>query len=226
VQLQESGLQDRIRVREALDLFATFYADPVPAEELLEELQLAEVAGTAYAKLSGGQKQRLSIALALLGRPRVAVLDELTTGLDPAARRETWDLIEAVRDRGTTVLLVTHFMQEAERLCDRIAVIDDGRVTALDTPAGIVAGIDSGQRMRFRLAEPVNDRLFTDLPEVTDLVRSGDQLQLTGTADLVIAVTSVLARNGLVAGQLRIEQPSLDDAFIAMTSRPAKGHQE
>src|SRR6476646_10450175 len=100
VQLQESGLQDRIRVREALDLFATFYADPVPAEELLEELQLAEVAGTAYAKLSGGQKQRLSIALALLGRPRVAVLAELTTGLAPLGRRDNWALVERIRERG------------------------------------------------------------------------------------------------------------------------------
>jgi ABC-2 type transport system ATP-binding protein len=226
VQLQHGELPEKLRVGEALRLFASFYPEPADPTELTEVLGLQQAVNRPWGVLSGGQKQRLSIALALIGGPRIAILDELTTGLDPAARRETWDLIEAVRDRGTTVLLVTHFMQEAERLCDRIAVIDDGRVTALDTPAGIVAGIDSGQRMRFRLAEPVNDRLFTDLPEVTDLVRSGDQLQLTGTADLVIAVTSVLARNGLVAGQLRIEQPSLDDAFIAMTSRPAKGHQE
>ena len=152
VQLQESGLQDRIRVREALDLFATFYDDPVPADELLDELQLADVANSAYGKLSGGQKQRLSIALALLGRPRIAVLDELTTGLDPMGRRDTWALVERIRERGVTVLLVTHFMEEAERLCDRVAVIDHGRVVALDTPGGIIGRMGGEQVLRFRLA--------------------------------------------------------------------------
>jgi ABC-2 type transport system ATP-binding protein len=184
-------------------------------------LGLGDVLNSAWGRLSGGQKQRLSIALALIGGPTIAILDELTTGLDPVARRETWSLIEAVRDRGATILLVTHFMQEAERLCDRLAVIDAGRVTALDTPAGIVAGIDSGQRMRFQLSAPLDERLLADLPEVTELIRTGDQLQLSGTADLVSAVTSVLARNGVVARQLRVEQPSLDDAFVAMTRRAA-----
>ena len=216
VQLQESGLQDRIRVREALDLFATFYADPVPAEELLEELQLAEVAGTAYAKLSGGQKQRLSIALALLGRPRVAVLDELTTGLDPVGRRDTWALVERIRERGVTVLLVTHFMEEAERLCDRVAVIDHGRVVALDSPGGLTGRMGGEQVLRFRVAEPLDQRLLTGLPEVRDVRSAESGYVVTGTNQVAQSVLATLTGAGIVALDLRLDRASLDDAFVAL----------
>ena len=144
VQLQESQLPDRLRVGEALELFASFYRDPVDPGVLLDMLGLAGHRKQPYKKLSGGQKQRLSIGLALVGNPRIAVFDELTTGLDPNARRATWRLIESVRARGVTVLLVTHFMEEAERLCDRVAVIDSGRVIALDTPKGIAAAAGGG----------------------------------------------------------------------------------
>ena len=123
-------------VREALELFASFYDDPADPRRLMDDLGLTDKRDTAYRHLSGGQKQRLSIALALIGQPRIAILDELSTGLDPQARRDTWDLIESIRDRGVTVVLVTHLMEEAERLADRVAVIRDGRVVALDTPAG------------------------------------------------------------------------------------------
>jgi len=222
VQLQNGELPEKLRVGEALELYASFYPEPASSAELIEVLGLGTVVNSYWGVLSGGQKQRLSIALALIGGPTIAILDELTTGLDPAARRETWDLIEGVRDRGATILLVTHFMQEAERLCDRLAVIDHGRVAAIDSPAGIVAGIETEQRMRFRPSVPLDENLLTDLPEVTELVRVGEQWQLRGTADLIWAVTSVLARNGIVAQQLRVEQPSLDDAFVAMTARPAK----
>ena len=139
VQLQESQLPDRLRVGEALELFASFYKDPADPTALLDLLGLAGQRNQPYKKLSGGQKQRLSIGLALVGNPRIAIFDELTTGLDPNARRATWRLIESVRNRGVTVLLVTHFMEEAERLCDRVAVIDQGRVIAVDTPAGVAA---------------------------------------------------------------------------------------
>jgi ABC-2 type transport system ATP-binding protein len=138
VQLQESQLPDRIRVGEALSLYASFYPRPVDPAALLAELGLREQRDLAYRKLSGGQKQRLSIALALVGDPEVAILDELSTGLDPYARREVWAVVERLRARGVTVLLVTHLMAEAERLCDRIAVIDAGRVVALDTPAALI----------------------------------------------------------------------------------------
>src|SRR5262249_27708402 len=160
-QLQESALPEKIKVWEVLDLYSSFYRTPANWQQLLEDLGLTEQRNLLYSKLSGGQKQRLSIALALVGSPEVAILDELTTGLDPHARRETWDLIEQIRDRGVTVVLVTHFMEEAERLCDRVAVVDGGRVVALDTPAGLVTRAVTEQRIRFRALAPMDDRLMT-----------------------------------------------------------------
>jgi ABC-2 type transport system ATP-binding protein len=219
VQLQESALPDKLRVWEALDLYSSYYRRPADWHQLLETLGLAGKRDTPYRKLSGGQKQRLSIALALVGSPTVAVLDELTTGLDPQARRETWDLIERVRDTGVTILLVTHFMDEAERLCDRLALVDGGRIAALDTPAGMVAQASQEQRVRFRPSEPLDERLLSDLPEVTGVRRSGPQLLVTGTGNLLQAVTSVLARNQIIAHDLRVEQASLDDAFVRLTGR-------
>ncbi len=223
VQLQESQLPDRLRVAEALEMYASFYRDPADPARLIDELGLGEKRNTPYQKLSGGQKQRLSIALALVGNPKIAILDELTTGLDPQARRDTWDLIERVRELGVTILLVTHFMEEAERLCDRLAVIDKGRVVALDSPAGLVSAVAPEQRIRFRPSAPLDDRLLTDLPQVTAVARSGSQVVVTGTGDVLHAVTSVLARNQIIAADLRLEQATLDDAFVELTGhRPAE----
>ena len=171
VQLQESALPEKITVREALELYHSFYHAPANGKDLMETLGLTEVQNMRFGKLSGGQKQRLSIALALIGRPAIAMLDELTTGLDPQARRDTWALIEDIRAQGVTILLVTHFMEEAERLCDRVAVIDAGRVVAIDSPAHLIARIDSEQRIRFRPSRPLDDRILTDLPEVRRLIR-------------------------------------------------------
>ncbi|WP_410650862.1 ABC transporter ATP-binding protein [Amycolatopsis sp. cmx-4-54] len=218
-QLQESELPDKLKVGEAMELYGSFYREPADWRELLGILDLTDKIDTQFRRLSGGQKQRLSIALALIGNPKVAVLDELTTGLDPQARRDAWGLIERVRERGVTILLVTHFMEEAERLCDRLAVIDSGRVVALDTPAGLVAGVDDRQRVRFRPSAPLDHSVLTALPEVTAVDRAGDQLVVTGTGNLLLAVTTVLARHQVTAAGLRVEQASLDDAFVALTGR-------
>ena len=219
VQLQESELPDHLRVWEALDLYASFYPQPRDQERLLNDLGLAEKRNTAFGKLSGGQKQRLSVALALIGNPKVTILDELTTGLDPQARRDTWQLIENVREGGVTVILVTHFMEEAERLADRIALIDAGRVVALDTPAAIVSRVDAEQRLSFRPSAPIDDELLTDLPEVRTVSREGSTVMVAGTGNLVQAVMAVLARHQVVANELRIDQADLDDAFVALTGR-------
>jgi ABC-2 type transport system ATP-binding protein len=219
VQLQESALPDRMQVGEALDLYASFYPRPADTRRLLEDVGLADQRRARFGRLSGGQKQRLSIALALVGQPEIAVLDELTTGLDPNARRATWDLIEQVRERGVTVVLVTHSMEEAERLCDRVAVIVAGRVVAVDTPAGLVARVDAEQRIRFRPLAPLDDGLLAALPEVRTVTRNGSQVVVTGTGNLLHAVTSVLARNQIVAAELRMDQASLDDAYVALTGR-------
>ena len=218
-QLQESELPDKLKVGEAMELYSSFYRTPVDWRELLATLNLTDKIDTRFKNLSGGQKQRLSIALALVGNPRVAVLDELTTGLDPQARRDAWELIEAIRDRGVTIILVTHFMEEAERLCDRLALFDNGRLVALDTPAGLVARVDDRQRIRFRPSAPIDHAVLAGLPEVTNVERAGSQLVVTGTGNLLLALTTELARNQVVAGDLRVEQTSLDDAFVALTGR-------
>jgi ABC-2 type transport system ATP-binding protein len=222
VQLQDSQLPDRIKVAEALDLYSSFYRAPADWRTLMDVLGLADKAETRFKKLSGGQKQRLSIALALVGNPRVAVLDELTTGLDPQARRDTWELIEGVRERGVTIVLVSHFMEEAERLCDRVAVIDSGRIVALDTPAALAERVETEQRIQFRPSAPLDDALLTSLPEVTSVLHRGEVVVVTGTSDAINAVMSVLARNHIVAQQLRVEQANLEDAFLALT----REHQE
>jgi len=218
-QLQESRLQDKLTVREAMELYSAFYRDPADWRQLVELLSLGDKVDSQFRRLSGGQKQRLSIALALVGNPEVAVLDELTTGLDPQARRDVWDLIDDVRERGVTIVLVTHFMEEAERLCDRLALIDAGRIVALDSPAGLVATVDGAQRIRFRPSAPLDHALLSELPEVTGVERSGRQLVVTGHGNVLHAVTSVLARNQIIAADLRVEQTTLDDAFVALTGR-------
>ncbi len=222
VQLQESRLPDQLRVAEALELCGSFYERPADWRELMEVLGITAKARTPFRKLSGGQQQRLSIAMALVGNPRVAVLDELTTGLDPQARRDTWGLIEGVRDRGVTIVLVTHFMEEAERLCDRVTLIDAGRVVALDTPAALAERVETEQRIQFRPSVPFDDWLLESLPEVTSVSRKGDAVVVTGTSKALNAVISVLARNQIVAEQLRVEQATLEDAFLAFTGKPSR----
>ena len=219
-QLQQSALPERITVGEAMALFASFYPSPVDWRELLEALDLGGTVGRQFRRLSGGQKQRVSVALALVGAPQVAVLDEVTTGLDPQARRDAWAVIEAIRDRGVTILLVTHFMEEAERLGDRLAVIDAGRLVALDTPAGLIDAVDAAQHLRLRLSAPLPDSVLTALPQVTAVEREGELLRVSGTGDVLTAVVTTLAAEGVAPLDLRTERASLDDAFLALTGRP------
>jgi ABC-2 type transport system ATP-binding protein len=225
-QLQDGQLPDRLKVAEALDLYSSFYRAPADWRSLMKLLGLEDKAGTTFKKLSGGQKQRLSIALALVGNPRVAVLDELTTGLDPQARRDTWDLIEGVRERGVTIVLVSHFMEEAERLCDRVALIDSGRVVVTDTPAALAERVETEQRIQFRPSVPFDDGLLTSLPEVTGVLHRGEVVVVTGNSNALSAVVSVLARNQIVAEQLRVEQTNLEDAFLALTGKHTKDDAE
>ncbi len=218
-QLQESRLQDKIRVGEALDLYASFYRNPVDGRQLLDRLGLEGKQRSKYSTLSGGQKQRLSIALALVGSPEIAILDELTTGLDPQARRSTWDTIEQIRDAGVTVVLVTHFMDEAERLCDRIMVVDQGRVVAIDSPAGLIRQVGAEQILRFRPSMPIDDAVLEELPEVLEVHRDGSQIVVAGTGNVVQAVSSLLAKRGVTTENLRVDQTSLEDAYLELTNR-------
>ncbi|WP_406497549.1 ABC transporter ATP-binding protein [Streptomyces sp. NBC_00846] len=216
-QLQESELQPKLTVAEALELYSAFYPDPADWRALAERLGLHTMYGTRFAKLSGGQKQRLSIALALIGNPRVVVLDELTTGLDPRARRDTWKLIEDVRDSGVTVLLVTHFMEEANRLCDRVAVIDKGKVVALDTPSGLVSRAGSATVISFTPAQPLDPTELDSLPGAVSVEQKNGRIVIHGSDETVNAVISLLARHRITAHQLRVSEATLDDAFLDLT---------
>ena len=219
VQLQETRLQDKLKVREALELYASFYPEPTAWRELLERWGLAGQRNTSFGKLSGGQKQRLFITLALVGNPEVVFLDELTAGLDPGARRATWDLIAQVRSSGVTVVLVSHFMDEVEELCDRVAILERGRIVALDTPAGLVDSAGGESRMRFRPTTPLDEQSLATLPGVTAVGRHGVHVTITGTGDFASAITAELARRQVVVADLRIEGRSLDSAYVALTGR-------
>ncbi|MFD9506361.1 ABC transporter ATP-binding protein [Streptomyces mirabilis] len=216
-QLQESELQAKLTVREALELYAAFYPHPADWRPLAERLGLTAKLTTRFAKLSGGQKQRLFIALALIGNPRVVVLDELTTGLDPRARRDTWQLIEDVRASGVTVLLVTHFMEEAQRLCDRIAVIDKGRVAALDTPSGLIRRSAGSTVISFTPSAPLDEGDLNALPALASVEHKDGRITLSGTDETVNAVITLLARGHITAHQLRVSDATLDDAFLDLT---------
>ena len=222
-QLQESRLQDKIRVGEVLDLYASFYRHPADCRDLMDRLGLEGKIDANYSDLSGGQKQRLSVALALVGSPQIAVLDELTTGLDPAARRSTWETIEQIRDSGVTVMLVTHFMEEAERLCDRIMVVDRGRVTAIDTAEGLIRKIGSEHRLRFRPSRPIGDAELESLPGVSTVAHDGAFTLVAGGGNVIHEVTSLLAQRQVIAEDLRIEQADLEDAYLALTSQSLAG---
>lgn len=219
VQLQAGALPAKLRVGEILDMYRSFYREPADVGELTEVLGLAGKRHDYYRSLSGGQRQRLSVALALIGRPKIAVLDEMTTGLDPAARRDTWDLIEGVRDRGVTIVLVTHFMEEAERLCDRVALIDNGRVVALGTPDSLTAQARGGKSVRFLPSAPFGDRLLSELPEVTRVERAGQHIVVTGRGELVNAVILTLAAAGITARDVQLDSSNLEDAFVKLTGR-------
>lgn len=223
VQLQHSELPGKLTVGETLNLYSSFYPNPADWGGLVGPLGLTDRLRVQYRRLSGGQKQRLSIALALIGNPRVVILDELTTGLDPQARRDVWELIEHVRARGVTVLLVSHFMEEVERLCDRLAVLDGGRLVALDTPAGLIRRTEDRQRLRFRPGAPIDAALLTALPEVHSVEATGGVVAVTGTGDLLLAVTRELDRQRVAATDLRLEQTTLDDAFVSLTGRTIDG---
>lgn len=220
MQLQEARLPAKITAREAVHLYASFYSSPADPDQLLSQLGLAEKADTAFKDLSGGQQQRLSIALALVGRPRIAILDELTTGLDPHARREVWDLIESVRQSGVSILLVTHFMDEAERLADHVIIIDGGRVVASGTTAELTGELSQGYQFWMSFAHDLTEGELGSvqgLQEVTDLRGDDGGYLVTGTPEVLPAVIATLAAAGTIPTQVRTITHSLEDVFVQKT---------
>ena len=220
VQFQSAALPDRIKVWEALDLFAAFYRHPIDWRPLLEQMGLAEKENAYFGKLSGGQKQRIFIALALVNNPELAFLDELTTGLDPQARRAMWDEVRSIRERGTTVFLTTHFMEEAERLCDRVAIMDHGKIVALDTPQKLIDSLGAENRVVFEVTGPLDEDLLRAAPGIVRVERIGGRVVVYGQKDgLVSGVVGALETGGIHFENLRTEQPTLEDVFLALTGK-------
>jgi ABC-2 type transport system ATP-binding protein len=218
VQLQEAQLQKRIKVREAVGLWASLYRSPVDGDRLLEQLGLSEKRNAWFMTLSGGQKQRLFIALALINDPELVFLDELTTGLDPQARRAIWDLVRGIRARGKTVFLTTHLMEEAERLCDRVAIIDHGRLIDIGPPAALVRRHCPERTVVVTTDDASACERFGAMPTVESVTRDGSQLFVRGRGEeLVTQVVQCLAEHRMRVTDFRTEIPTLEDVFLKLT---------
>ncbi|HEX8732937.1 MAG TPA: ABC transporter ATP-binding protein [Ktedonobacterales bacterium] len=223
VMLQQEGLYQTLRAREVLDLYASFYAQPEDPRELLERVGLTSVADTRFRQLSGGQKRRLALAVAIVGKPRLVFLDEPTTGMDPQARRATWDIIQELKARGVTVLLTTHFMDEAERLADRIAIMDGGKLIALDTPAALTTSQSTtGTEIRFQ-AQPAPDLVALGKLSAIRAAHeesAGAYVVETGDPREALAqVTAFLRDAGVDLSELRVGRSTLEDVFIRLTGK-------
>jgi ABC-2 type transport system ATP-binding protein len=220
VQLQESDLPARIKPREALRLFASFYDQSEDAEGLLRRLGIVDKRDTPIAKLSGGQKQRLFIALALINKPEIIFLDELTTGLDPQARRAMWDLVREIRDQGRTIFLTTHYMEEAERLCDRVAILDHGRIVALDTPEVLIHSLGMEKRIVCSLSVDDTKLDLSNLDVVNSVNQRDGKVTISGRGDRFIStVVRALEDAQVPFHDLQTIQPSLEDVFLELTGR-------
>jgi ABC-2 type transport system ATP-binding protein len=219
VQLQQAQLQKRIKVWEAVDLWASLYGKKaVDAERLLEQLGLTEKRGAWFMNLSGGQKQRLFIALALINDPEVVFLDELTTGLDPQSRRAIWELVQNIRSRGKTVFLTTHLMEEAERLCDRVAIIERGRVIDMDTPERLVARHCPERTVILATDDPGTEQRLRAIPRVASVTREEQRFTIRGSGDdLVTEVIHCLSENRIRVTDFRTILPNLEDVFLKIT---------
>jgi ABC-2 type transport system ATP-binding protein len=219
VQLQQAQLQKRIKVWEAIDLWASLYKKkPADAERLLDQLGLADKRDAWFMNLSGGQKQRLFIALALINDPEVVFLDELTTGLDPQARRAIWELVRGIRERGKTVFLTTHLMEEAERLCDRVAIIERGRIIDIDTPQRLVDRHCPERTVVLATDDLAAEERFRAIPRIESVVRSNTQFTIRGRGeDLVAEVIHCLSENRMRVTDFRMIVPNLEDVFIKLT---------
>ena len=224
-QLQEAALPDRLKVWEALDLFASLAPAGPDWRVLMDQWGLTDKRTASFAGLSGGQRQRLFVALALVNDPEVVFLDELTQGLDPAARRIAWGLIQAIRERGATVVLVTHYMDEAEQLCDQIAVVDGGRVVATDTPQGLISRFGGPIKITFT-PDGHDVRFLEDVTHVQAMRRRGTRIEAEGTGPVLALVAAELVARGLVPADLRVDQPTLEEVFLRLTHDPSRQGEE
>ena len=221
VQLQSTATPDRLTVRETIELFGKFYEHSLPSDEVIAHVQLEAKAEARVEELSGGQAQRLAIGLALVNDPKVIFLDEPTTGLDPAARRNLWDVIEGLRKGGKTIILTTHYMEEAERLCDIVAIMDHGNIVAQDTPAKLIKSIGESQAVEFEAASPIKKEDLESLPGVTRS-RVADAIYSLFTTDATATLHALIdrsQRDGWKAEKINIRNATLEDVFVQLTGR-------
>ncbi len=220
VQLQQAELQKRIKVWEAVDLCASLYRNPVDGGALLEQLGLSDKLNTRFMNLSGGQKQRLFIALALINDPEVVFLDELTTGLDPQSRRTIWDLVQGIKARGKTVFLATHLMEEAEKLCDRVAIIEHGKVIAMDSPEGLVRDHCPERTVLLSTETELDEEEFEGIAHMDSTDSVNGSLVLKGIGDAFVSeVIHFLSEKRIKVTSFRTEEPTLEDLFLKLTGR-------
>jgi ABC-2 type transport system ATP-binding protein len=223
VQLQQAQLQKRIKVREAVAFWASLYRKPANGDVLIEQLGLSDKRNAWFMTLSGGQKQRLFIALALINDPELVFLDELTTGLDPQARRAIWELVRGIRDRGKTVFLTTHLMEEAERLCDRVAIIDHGRIVDIDSPAGLVRRHCPERTLVIDTEDPDAANALAAVPGVASAVREGPSVIMRAqTVDVMTGVIRCLADRRIAVTDFRTIVPTLEDVFLKLTGHSVR----
>ena len=220
VQLQTAALPPKITVNEAMALFASLYSDPADTGQLLDELGIATKGRSYVDKLSGGQRQRVFIALALVGKPDVVFLDELTTALDPQARLAMWDVVRSIRQGGATVVMTTHYMEEAEALCDRVAVIDAGRLIALDTVPSLIASVTKGTKVQLRTSRQLGSGVLDEIDGISDVTIAGTSVSMlwSGTGIPQAAIAAIEAA-GLTVANIRTSSPGLEDVFLALTGR-------
>jgi len=217
MQLQGSSLYPHIKVGEAIELFSSFYSHPAPKDELLERLGLSEKENVYFFKLSGGQKQRLFICLALINKPQLVFFDELTTGLDPQARRATWDLVRGVREQGHTVFLTTHFMDEAENLCDRVAVMDHGKIVALGKPSDLIEQYAHETRIRLPQSLKEETDWLSEIRGVISVEVGEDFTLINFNNENIVELLQLLDQHGISLKGLHIQQSSLEDVFLSLT---------
>jgi ABC-2 type transport system ATP-binding protein len=221
VQLQATSLYDNIRVKEALDLFGSYYQKSIPSEQIMEEVSLTEKKNSQVSKLSGGQKQRLSVGLALVNDPEVIFLDEPTTGLDPQARHNIWSIVEKLRERGKTVVMTTHYMEEAEQLCRRLAIIDQGKIIAMDTPENLINRAGLATSIEFTTSKEL-DGLANNFPGIRK-VNHGSARKYSVTTKTVAMIlkdlTNLCYDNHIELENISVRQATLEDVFLAMTGR-------
>ncbi len=223
VQLQETNYQDRIKVYEICELFTSLYKEPLNYSELLKRFDLYEFENHYVMKLSGGQKQKLSIILALISNPKIIFLDELTTGLDPKARRDMWQIVKELRSEGRTIFLTTHYMEEAEELCDRVAIVDEGRIIALDTPEGLIEKSGIENTITFE-TKNIDIEALKRVDGVHQITFINGEVKILGLGDdLLKDVVDFLYSNKIYFKNLRTKQPNLEDTFLKFTGREYTG---